>query len=325
MIDVKKLITGFLILATAATCSGVILLFVTNLPASPAQTVPQAVVTAGTQALGASAFLPNEPTQDNSVAALSTSTLLATSSDPNNLTQVLATAFVNGIAVANPNGPISDNGNSVIAHPDTQAIANQVASVPALANYTPPNWDIEADSQPIKIIPATSQQDVSTYSQSLSQVVNKGLIETNVQAIVSSADPDPTQVSYVRTQIQQTLSNTLALPTPKTLVPFQKSFVKMMVYQKNELLALENSGDDPVKTSLIIQDQKTKYAAAEQNFQNQIQKAASLDGFAFGTGTGTSENRALAFFNKALGIQTAHAQWLTFDAANFSQWIQKFV
>ena len=63
MIDVKKLITGFLILATAATCSGLIFAFINVAPSAAPGAASQVTIAGGTGAAGAtsaSAFLPTE-------------------------------------------------------------------------------------------------------------------------------------------------------------------------------------------------------------------------------------------------------------------------
>lgn len=321
MIDVKKLITGFLILAVAAVCSGLIFSLASR--SAPAASVPQAAITATIASSSINAFLPTEDTQPSD-EYVATATLAATSSDPNNLTDALATAFVNGVADANPNGPITDNGQSVIAHPDETAIADQVVSVPSLANFTPPDWDFEAESQPIKYATSSSEQSIANYSQSLSEVINTGLIASNVQTIVSNPTPDPSQANFVASQMEQTLSDAIALPVPKPLTAFQESLITMLVYEKNELQLAANVGDDPVKTSLILQDEETKYDAAVQNFQTQLQNASALQGFSFGTGPQGQESSAVSFLDGALDIQTAHAQWLTFDASDFANWIESF-
>jgi hypothetical protein len=329
MIDVKKLITGFLILATAAVCSGLLISFVSNSSKSSAAVVPpQATLDqTASSSLGENAFLPQEPLAPIAVTTVGSTTILASSSaDPNNLTDVLATAFVNGVDVANPDGPVDDNGLSVIAHPDEQEIANEVADVPALNNVATPNWDFEAASQPIKTTTSSSPQDVANYTQELSNVVNTNLVASNVENIITATTPDPNQVSFVDTQIQATLSQTLALPTPQPLVAFQKSLVKVLIYEKNELQLVENVGDDPLKASIILQNEKSNYDAAAEQLETNLKKASSLNGFSFGGAPQQSESAALAFFNAALGIPTAHAQFagVVFDPDNFAEWIESF-
>ena len=110
MIDVKKLITGFLILATAAVCSGLIFSLV-NFSSPAAKNTAGGGITIGANTAAAddaNAFLPTEEQVQETASALepdlASSTMFVSSTDPGNLTDNLAAEFVNGVVAANPTG-----------------------------------------------------------------------------------------------------------------------------------------------------------------------------------------------------------------------------
>lgn len=330
MVDVKKLITGFLIIGSAATGSGLILATVGDTISSPTtQTSPQIAiqgVPAQSLPVGGNAFLPQPTAQDDTqIIGYPAASSTSSSPRPGNLTDALADAFMNGVVSANPSGPQNDeSGNPVIANPDAQAVAMAVASSTAVNNLRIPDWDLEANAQSIRAANSATPMDVSGYSDALNSIVNRRFVSTGLVSMVNSQSPDSSRVGDIQSQVQGALSDTLALQAPASLVNLQKSLVKVLVYEKNVLTLLQNANDDPVKTSLILSREENKYNDAIQNLRTEMQKAAAVQGFSFGTTPGVTKNRAVALFDAILGIKTANAQWLTFDAANFGEWLYNF-
>lgn len=334
MVDVKKLITGFLIVGSAAAGSGLILATI-NLPSASPVAAPQiAGVTSGTQSpVGENAFVQQADTQsgfptiDTSAIPLANASSNDPKDNPSNLTDALAGAFMNGVAAANPSGPqTDDSGNPAIASPDTQAIAMAMASTTALNDLNVPDWNIEAESQAIKTTNDATSGSVSQYSNALNDIVSSHFIDTGIVAMVNAQNEDPAKAPYIRSQIAGALGDTLGLSVPAPLVNLQKSMVKVLVYEKNILALLNNVNNDPVKTSLILSDEENNYNTAVQDLSKQMQNAATVQGFSFGiTPSGASgHNGAVALFDAVTGIKTAHAQWLTFDASSFGEWLLKF-
>ena len=227
--------------------------------------------------------------------------------------------------MANPNGAQDDGtGNVALSNPDVQAVAMAVASTSEVENLNAPDWDIEAAEQPILVASSTSSSTISGYSNALGDIVNQDFIASNLTSVINNENADPSQAAFVQSKIQQALGDSLGLKAPSQLINFQKSWVKMLVYQKNYLALLQNVNDDPIKTSLVMQAEESKYNAALQELQMEMQKAQTIQGFSFGASPAKSDSAALAFFNNILGIKTARAQWLTFDASNFGEWLLKF-
>ncbi len=324
--DVKKLIVGFLILATAAGTSAFIISVAGD---TTALSTPPSHAAATSTIPGPNAFVENAAQNSGGNGIVTYSSTASSSSDPNNLTDQLANTFFAGVVAANPNGLTQGaGGNSTLVAPDVQTIANQVASLPAATNLQIPNWDIEAEQEPLKITTGSSQADIASYSKALNDIINQRFIQTGISAMVGETNENPDQANYIESQIKAALADTGKLPTPAPLASFQQSLVRALVYENN-VLALVKSGDsDPLKTSLILQAEQDKYNAAIQNLETQAQKASVLNGFSFGTPAPAAQNGGLrdpmALLVGIFGIQTAHAQWLTFDSGNFGEWLLKF-
>jgi len=318
MIDVKKLITGFLILAVAIGASALLVSVVTG-NSSTANAGDQAAMALGAEAtssvsapVGDNAFLAQNDDQDSDAIATPTADATITTSsdpdeDPNNLTDLFADSYMGGVVGANPNGPTVDaNGNPVLNPPDPYGVANVVAEASATQELQVPDWDTEAESQPIRILATSSPAAIAQYDAALTDAVNNHLTP-QVDAILDSPDTaDTGEMSYVEAQIQQTLGDTLALQTPASLVGLQKSMVKVLVYDKNSLQLLTLANTDPVKASLIFQDEDENYESAQQELQTDIDQLGG--GNLSVQSDPTSPSAFVAIVDKALGIQTANAQ-----------------
>jgi hypothetical protein len=326
MIDVKKLVTGFLVLAAIAVCSGLAVSYFTNRPAvasAPATTgIALAGSSADTSPVATNAFVDTGSLQGNAAELLNdvdTTSTDAVANDPNNLTNVFANAFVNGLDAANPDGVADQSGTVDIATPDTQLMAQDITESQALQNFVPPNWDTEADSQPIKISQSSATSGITQYSASLNTILNEYFVATDLQNQVSDAENDPSVLPSVSSEIQQALSDTLAIETPESLVALQKSLVKVMVYEKNIVQLAETANDDPVKSALILQDEQPNYSSALAALQQQMQEASSL-GLIFGKNT---PEASVPFIAELFGVQPAHAIFgigdITFDPTTFGE------
>ena len=115
MLDVKKLIAGFLILAIGATASVLIFSSLAN-----QKTESNIAENTNPSPVGNNAFLAQQ-TGANLTPEIT--------NDPNNLTGALTDTMLNGIMNANPQGPTTDaNGNQVMSQP------NQAQMIAALSN-----------------------------------------------------------------------------------------------------------------------------------------------------------------------------------------------
>ncbi|HUC02238.1 MAG TPA: hypothetical protein VMA75_05095 [Candidatus Paceibacterota bacterium] len=328
MIDVKKLIAGFLVFAIAAIGAGLSFSFFTR-PSGTSNTGTAkqfAVVSSASDpsAVPTTAFVDTGSLQGNAAELLSqtdTSSTDAQASDPNNLTNILADSYIDELTAANPSGLTTDASGSIsVTPPNMTVVTESIAANPAFQSLSVPDWDTEAQSEPIKVVTSSSQNALAQYGTSIASIYDKYFVSTGLQDSMQNQTEDPSDLSYIDSQVQGALSDTLALETPAPLLGLQQSLVKVLVYEENSLQLAENASNDPVKEAIIFQGEQTKYAAAVSALQQQIQNASSL-GLSFNEAT-TSPNPLVAAL---FGIQTAHAQWLTFDASNFADWFQNFL
>lgn len=329
MIDVKKLIVGFLILAFATGASALVISTIggSSSPAAataaPSVAIDDAIPTS-TPLIGGNAFIPQPNNDQNTdgladVTAPAAPTVTATSSDDdqNNLTDALADSYLGGVIGANPSGPTFDtNGDPVITPPDLDGVANVVAEASATQELAVPNWDNEAASQPILVAKNATPSSTAAYYTALNDVLSNHF-NGQVESILSNPDTaDNNELSYVQTQMQEALGDTLALETPPSLVNFQKDLVKIFVYDKNFFQLLTLAQTDPVKASLIFNDEDNAFQLAQQDFQQDSQEIVSSTVSL--QQNSASPSKIVAMVDSMLGIQTANAQWAVFDPATWS-------
>ena len=315
MIDVKKFVVVFLILAAFASSSALILLnFNTASPraASPVASQPFSAATGGaatgaTPPSIANAFMPSSAQPADADAS---------SSDPNNITARVADSMATQFFAANPDGPRDDgNGNQVIAVPTAESVLANVSSSSASGTLEAPDWDFDAAMQTVRIATSSTPADVAQYSQALSSIINDRFIKTDLPSVVSSSIATPDSIPFVLAQISGALDDISGLTVPKNLADFHEGFIKMLVYEKNALTLTQSSADDPVKAILVLQAEQGKYDAAMTDFQNALQDAMQKKTFslALPETVPVRQTGAIAFFENTFGIRTAHAQWVVTD------------
>lgn len=331
MIDVKKLITGFLILATIAVGSGLALSLIPQQSPSTGANgntpTGQITINAGSgvnPAAPAHAFVDTGSLQGNAAEILAeteTTSTAALVNDPNNFTNIFANSIVDGLAAANPGGfSMNQSGTLNMASPDVQALKQEIASNPAISSFTLPNWDLEAQSQLMKIAPSTSTDAASQYSNGLTNIFNQYFVANNLQGMVSNTNTDSSELPYIDTQTQNALQAVLALRAPSQFSALQQDLVRVMVYQKNFIHLAETANSDPVKTSFIFEGERAKYNSAVADMQQELQKASSL-----GLSLNNGRKDSVPFIAEILGVQPAHAQWITFNPTQYALTLLEWV
>jgi hypothetical protein len=324
MIDVKKLITGFLILAVAAVCSGLIF-SLANFSSNAATNAGNGITIGGNVGSNdANAFLPTEAQVQETAAALApglaSSTMMVSSTNPTNLTDNLAAEFVNGIVVANPTGPTGTDadGNPTFTTPDVNAIAMNIANNSTTQALQIPDWDTEVAAIPVTVVAASSATALTNYGDAVNGILNSHL-NAQVQSIASNQSGDATanDVAYVQSQVQSALQDAASLKTPTPAVAYQKSLLANLVYEKNMLQLYTLAQTDPVKASLIFEQEDTKFSAVQQNFVNQAQELTSNYLSLERVPQKPQNGILLSFINNTFGVPEAHAMWPVFDPATW--------
>ena len=346
MIDVKKFVTGFLVLAVSASAAALIISSVSGSGAigNAGATANNTAIVAATggqtgAALSGDAFLP-QTVADNVDQTLNAEgdayPALASSTDPDNLTNTLASAYLTNLISANPTGATMDTGgNTSLTPPDTASVIAQLENNTNPTNIQIPDWNSEAAEIPIVITQAPSPDVITNYASAIQDIFNQNFVQTNLQAMLDNND-DPSAGAYIQPKIQTALKDIAGLQTPASLVDFQKSLITLLVYEKNTLALGEGiaSSSDPLKTALILQAEANKYNVVTQNFQNSLQRASAVTGFSlFAAQSNNAQmpqgpSGPVAFLNNILGIHTAHAIFgmgdITFDPTNFAHLLLKY-
>jgi hypothetical protein len=332
MIDVKKLVTGFLVLAVAASASALLISAIGGSGGNfSVQNNSGVAIVAGvgsnggagapanaqqSAALSGNAFLPQDAAMIN-YGTVTSSTF--SSSSTKNLTNDLASALLSNIASTNPSGPQTDaNGNQIMAAPNDQAIIAQIASSSALQGFQIPDWDLEAGEQPINVV-SVSSSEAASYGNGVVAIFNNYFVQNGLEsAFAQNSSPDPSIINTIASSSEQALSDAINLQTPSPAANFQKSFVALLVYQKNFAMLMQNATQDPARTYLIMQAEMPRYDVVVQEFKNAFQTLSGKN-LSLNTTGGQSGNQTLSLFADMFGIKTAHAQWAVFDVTNFAE------
>ncbi len=303
MIDVKKFITGFLILAVGTGTAAMIASTVGSASGNTSDSSATAPATTGTAHPAADAIAGNAfaPTTNNPTDVILTSA--NNTNDPNNLTDVFANAYLNELMATNPSGAQTDsNGNPTLSQPSMDNVLQQFESSSTVNSLQIPDWDAEAAAIPITIIP-NSPTAFADYGSALTDILNKNLISSGMQNVLNQT-ADPSSLPYLHDNIKTALRDISGLKTPAAGVNFQKSLVKILVYDKNSIDLFNGTSSDPLKSAVVFQAEQNNYQLALNEFQTAVQQAVAANLFSFQNQQG---NGALSFLKTIFGIPVAHA------------------
>ncbi len=313
MVDAKKLVVAFLIFAVVA---GTLAFLATQPGVNGSATAPSASLPFTAAGISASSSAANAFTVQSpaSEGAFASNAFAGAASSPDNLTNQLADAYANDVAAYNPDGPQTDaSGTPLVAVPTEESVLEELASSSAYQDLKIPNWDVDPALQAIRISTDTDASATAAYGGAVSDIINQYFVATGLQNTVS--DPSaatPGDNSFVASQINGALNDLGALAVPANLAAFQKSFVRVLVYDRNALDLAENSSVDPLKAAIIFQGESSKYNAAVQELQNAWQSALADQTFANALASSRGPaahggDAIMALLKNAFTIPTAHA------------------
>ena len=323
MIDAKKLITGFLILTLGASTATWILS--NNNTAASQQT---AATTGAVAQVPESAFVSPTSTVPTDILALLSGNLPTSTAnalnDPNNFTAAIGNSLLNGLIAANPNGIQTDsNGNGQVNMPDEQTILTEIQQSQPGQNIQIPNWEAEVaqDQAKIKISSRTSNQGITDYLQSLNAVNSKYFVATGLSQIAAAAAsstdsstsaPSPSILLTAASDISSALASSLSISVPASMVPVQKAWIRMLVYQKNMAGLFSTDPTDPARTLLALQAEENNYNNSFNDFYTALEGTIKKESLAQGMTEG-QKNEIAALVNKIFFINTANAQLSVVD------------
>ncbi len=325
MIDAKKLITSFLILTLGASTATWIL---SNNNTAASQQAAAVAPTGIVAQAPENAFVSPTSTVPTDIIALLSGNLPTSTAnalnDPNNFTAAIGDSLLNGLVAANPNGIQTDsNGNGQVNMPDEQAILTEIEQSQPGQSIQVPNWDTEVadDQAKIRISSRTSNQGITDYLQALNAVNSKYFVATGLSQIAASAAsstgasapaPSPSILLTAASDISGALASSLSIPVPASMVPVQKAWVRMLVYQKNMAGLFSTDPTDPARTLLALQAEENSYNNSFNDFYVALEGAIKKESLAQGVTEG-QKNEIAALVNKILFINTANAQLSVVD------------
>jgi len=322
MIDVKKLIAGFLILTTGAISSVLIFSSINSPRAS--------IGSSGLAINSTSSLIGNNAFEQQSSDDIGNASTSAIVNDPNNLTVKLAGTLLNGIANANPDGPITDDNGNIIMTPPSQAkMVTELSSDAALKNFEAPNWEAQATSQKLNLV-SESDSAKTAYGKAVADVINNNIIQTNLQSIVKNAatNSDTNSLDIIKLDISNALTETLQIPTPPSLLNFQKSLVKFLVYEQNALQTADDAQTDPLKASLTLKAESNNNQSAANQLKNELDKTPLISISLNNPKNSNQDNNLFGFINNILGVHKAYAIFgvgdITFEPTAIAEWIEEF-
>lgn len=327
--DLKKLITGFLILSALSGSATLILLSSADKPASSSSNQVEALgqntlAIYGKQGrtIGENAFVEQLPQNslmsansqatanrnlitDGQAVDASGSTSLDSARDKplatSNLTQNFANVFARQMIVHNPDGPQTDSNGKPTAMnlPDENAAAALIQQAITSNTF---EVDVKISDSDIKILATYTSNDVENYSMSVKETLSA---LASAQAIKNIGDTQSenirafTEAGLVFDQAIQKLKN---VPVPQPLAGIHRELLAALSNQQNILDVTNNYQTDPLKTLFVLQSAKSIIDRDIDRFQNEINKLKTLSLLPQGTN--------LSFLDKILGIKKAEAQVL---------------
>jgi hypothetical protein len=285
-LDLKKLITGFLILAAIASSSALILANFSSQPKSPDKIVSLEGGDAGSSArnvpaIGQNAFVEGVPNKKIAVQYQPADTILNEQSDDlpppppltDNLTQNLMNSLAREIIRANPTGPIDANGNLLLFPPENinldYAVALNVASFNAkdFLKITPKDL---LDSE-IRIKNNYVPNDLIKYAEKVGGIL--ALANSESQKIqITDNSPLLGAINSIDTTISQAIIKTKSLEVPEPLVATHKSLLGFLLAQQKIFGATSDYNNDPIKAMAVLKEGQSVIEENRKALESEIQK-----------------------------------------------------
>lgn len=297
-LDLKKLITAFLLLATLVSSSALFLSSFQFTFSSPAQIFEDESVAGNGITDGANVF--SEPLPEY---AASTAGALP-SGNPANLTDGLIQGFAEQLVTTNPSGPQLIGGDQPgVLLPDNKTIDQMIEKSVNAASARFSEFNIAIPDGDIRIKSGdATPEDIAAYASAL----EKALADTIAgESFENLADEEPSLAAVNATDVLVggAIARLRSLTVPASLKELhKKSLVILFRYQK----ALDIIGGyqiDPIKTVAASQVLDQMIQNDLSALQLELQKIS-----ASAPAVSSLETNALvAFMERWFGVQTAHA------------------
>ncbi|OGY99781.1 MAG: hypothetical protein A2945_02180 [Candidatus Liptonbacteria bacterium RIFCSPLOWO2_01_FULL_52_25] len=307
MVDVKKFITGFLILATLT--SSLAFLF-SNYAPTVALTESEAspgLVFHDPPPLPDNVFVEPVPNIAPHVAgATSENSNLIPAAPTSNVTESLARNVLQAIIETNPQGPYDANGEMNITPPDVQMLLANVPNDPAVKKLKVPDWETEVKALPLVALENPTDNDVDHYNTALRGIFDAYFVQSDIVNFTGQSGTDFDRLSG---NLASALTAMQGTPVPAQFTAFHRSGMRVLFYMRNALELARGAEADPMQAALVFSVQERAYNRMVSDWSNEYLKVKI-----FGL---ISKNEPpsgfLATLHALLGVKTAYAQYPTWD------------
>ncbi len=309
MVDIKKLITGFLILASV---TGSFAFVLSSLTPNQRQfkNIQTAKGTAGFQVKLPANVLVKAEAQGGNNLEITKFKDFAQTANSSNLTENLAQNLARELLQLNPSGPQDISGEQSLIVPGDEKVATAVkqslAGFVAQGDYRGPNFDEKIKDGEIKTLASYGSDDVLKYMGAVNGILKKTVLSPEVNGLVE-AEPGMESVSAMQLVSLRALNEIKSTPVPVVLASVHKQLITLLANQGKFINVVADAEKDPLKTLALTQTTQNKIEAVlqrdSQNLENELKK---IDFQKISKEKDSGEKFA-AMIRSVFGIETAEA------------------
>jgi len=300
MINIKKLIAGFLVLAIGVSSFIFILSYYSTQKNKVTENVnkSQQIIT-------------------NNIYSNQTTTI----DTPGNITNALVNVTLTNLIYSNFNS----NSSTTIKIPDSNKLISDITNIDSVKNISAPNWDAEADAYKINTV-QDSTNTINTYLLTLNNTIQKNFISNNIENIIDNQTSTINNdvLLLIKSSEQDILKDVSSVETPNTFANFQNYLIKLLVYNKNSIQFVLDNENDPVKGYIIYNAENQKINDNLSLIDKEISKILKNKNLTLFYKKPTTNNN-VQFIASLLGIKTANAQFATIDSAAILNSIKQYL
>jgi hypothetical protein len=190
-----------------------------------------------------------------------------------NLTDDYASYAAREIVKVNPNGPqVDESGNQNIAVPDVDKLSTDFVSNIVSKTNLPDikDWDKEVDGiiSKTKFIEKISTSTVISYFKNFSEINRENLKYQDLINNIENNNNIEIIANVGEQSIYKTINEFKNIEVPEIFLDFHKSFIKLLVYQKNILKISPKINNDPMYIVYFTNKVEGDYNKIIEDFNN---------------------------------------------------------
>lgn len=320
MVDLKKLITSFLLLAILV--SSFIFIFL-GFNSEKEEASGLQVASINNKISGGES---KEPLFENLPGPVGEVTdenpELPPIGDPSNFTDNLAQKLTEKMATLDPNeGGLIDEKALQISE-EVSVFSSGIESKDLAQELSSFDQEISKIAGDFRIKNSPSVGEVADYQKKISLILAENFSKFSSPTF-SDEGLNSSLMSSLELAVDLSLIKTRGLEVPENFSNFHKSLLEYLAYQK-KIFDVVADDKDPLKSTLVLQFREQNYYAAATNLENELKKIQDSDQFSVIEG-----KNLLSSFAAIFSIQKANAIFgigdISFDPSNLARMIWEWV